>query len=79
MESIFSGTLIQKMTKFPHGDNFYGDPDITSFQVYVLLFMIKNPCCQGRCLCSAKYLSSINTGSFVFNNFAFDHYYYELL
>ena len=47
-------------------------------QVYVLLFMIKNPCCQGRCLCSAKYLSSINTGSFVFNNFAFDHYYYEL-
>ena len=34
-------------------------------QVYVLLFMIKNPCCQGRCLCSAKYLSSINTGSFV--------------
>ena len=27
--------------------------------------MIKNPCCQGRCLCSAKYLSSINTGSFV--------------
>ena len=30
MESVFSGTLIQKMTKFPHGDNFYGDPDITS-------------------------------------------------
>ena len=34
-------------------------------QVYVLLFMSKNPCCQGRFLCSAKYLSSINTGSFV--------------
>ena len=32
MESVFSGTLIQKMTKFPHGDNFYGDPDITSDQ-----------------------------------------------
>ena len=31
MESVFSGTLIQKMTKFPHGDNFYEDPDITSF------------------------------------------------
>ena len=26
----FSETLIQIMTKFLHGDNFYGDPDITS-------------------------------------------------
>ena len=34
MESVFSGTLIQKMTKFPHGDNFYGDPDITSKNHY---------------------------------------------
>ena len=37
MESVFSGTLIQKMTKFPHGDNFYGDPDITSKYKFKML------------------------------------------
>ena len=43
MESVFSGTLIQKMTKFPHGDNFYGDPDITSFVRLNILCFRKQP------------------------------------